>query len=363
MGGRTCAGYRVRQGVQSVYLEHYRLVKEPFHIAATPGVFYTGETHREALAMLLYGVRKRLGIIALLGDVGTGKTTVLRAFLERVHHSDIRTILMFNPNVTFTGLLLHILGGLGVDAAGRDERWMMHALAIALQREHQEGRTVALLIDEAHHMPPQTMEKIHLISNLESGRGKMLQIVLLAQPELDDLLAEPRLRQIRQRIAVRHFLRPLKPWECLDYLRFRIRMAGGEPEQVFTRRALRAIARSARGVPRLLNVFADNALITGMGHGLRRVPPGVVREVIRDFTPRRRVRVWRLAAAAVLAAVSGTALATAAIAPRAFPPAAAPREASEKRSDAQVPPSSASAPVHVARVSAALTSESAEREP
>ncbi|MBX7256421.1 MAG: AAA family ATPase [Candidatus Hydrogenedentes bacterium] len=292
-----------------MYLEHYRLAKEPFHIASTPGFFYMGENHREALAMMVYGVRKRLGFVALVGDVGTGKTTVLRAYLEHIRGSDIRTILMFNPNVTFEGLLLHILGGLGIDASGRDERWMLHALAYCLQQELNEGRTVALVIDEAHHLPLATLEKMHLISNLETGQGKLLQVVFLAQPELDDIIQDDRLRQIRQRIAVRYYLRPLRYWESRAYLRFRIQRAGGDPDYVFTRSAIKALARSAKGVPRLLNIFADNALITGMGHGMRPVTPKVVREVVRDFSPRRRFHFWRWAAAAALVIVAGTALA------------------------------------------------------
>jgi general secretion pathway protein A len=291
-----------------MYLEHYRLSREPFHIATTPGFFFLGENHREALAMMIYGVRKRLGFIALVGDVGTGKTTVLRAYLERIQGSDIRTILMFNPNVTFAGLLQHILGGLGIDTSEKCERWMLHALANALQNEKREGRIVALIIDEAHHLPIDTLQQLHLISNLENSQGKLLQVVFLAQPELDDMLEDPRLRQVRQRISVRYYLKPLSRWESLSYMRFRIKRAGGEPDSVLSKGAAKLIAKSAKGIPRLINVFADNALITAMGYGQRPVTRKVVREVVRDFAPRRSVHPWRWAAAATVLILSGTAV-------------------------------------------------------
>jgi len=327
-----------------MYLDYYRLSKEPFHIASTPGFFYMGENHREALAMMVYGVRKKLGFVALVGDVGTGKTTVLRAYLEHIQDSDIRTILMFNPNVTFEGLLAHVLGGLGIDASDKDERWMLHALAFVLQNERKAGRTVTLVIDEAHHLPLATLQKMHLISNMETSQGKLLQVVFLAQPELDDMLLDDHLRQIRQRIAVRYYLRPLKLWESLAYIRFRVERAGGNPDFLFTKGATKAIAKAAKGIPRLINVFADNALITGMGHGIRPVTPKVIREVVRDFAPRPRLRLWRWATAATILVLSGTAALATTLSIRANGVFAHARESTDVAMPVQTSPSTDSHP-------------------
>lgn len=293
-----------------MYLSHYALAREPFHIATAPGLFFMGKYHREALAMMMYGVQKRLGFIVLTGEVGTGKTTILRAYLEHVQRANVRSILLFNPELDFNGLLVHMLQTLGVDGRGKDERWLLHSVANALIAERKAGRLVVLIVDEAHHLPVETLRRMHLLSNMESREGKLLQVIFVGQPEFDAILHDDRLRQIRQRIAVRFHLKPLTPRESIEYIRFRLEWAGGQPETCFTRRAIRTIVKEAAGFPRMLNVLCDNALITGMGHGMKLVPRRVAREVLRDFrTPRRRsFRWWTWSrAAAVACAVAGAA--------------------------------------------------------
>ncbi|MCC6485883.1 MAG: AAA family ATPase [Candidatus Hydrogenedentes bacterium] len=276
-----------------MYLNYYGLAREPFHIATTPGLFFMGKNHREALAMMMYGVQKRLGFIMLTGEVGTGKTTVLRAYLEHVERTNVRSILLFNPELDFRGLLIHILQTLGVDGRGKDERWLLHCVANALAAERKAGRLVVLIVDEAHHLPVETLRRMHLLSNMEARDGKLLQVIFVGQPEFDSLMLDGRLRQIRQRTAVRFHLKPLTQRESAEYIRFRLEWAGGTVESCFARSAIRRIIKEADGFPRMLNVLCDNALITGMGHDVKPVSRRVVCEIIRDFrTPRRRSFRW-----------------------------------------------------------------------
>lgn len=266
-----------------MYLSYYGLTKEPFHITPDPDFFFMSPSHKEALAAVVYGVEKGLGFVAMTGEVGTGKTTILRAYLERIRRTRIRPIFMFNPNLTFEALLVHLLHELGIDGRGKSERWMLHYLMRALVHEVGKDRRVVLIIDEAQHMPNQTLEKLRLISNLETMDYKLMQIVLVGQPELDVKLGDYTMRQIRQRIAVRAKLRPLTPQEGIDYIKHRVAHAGGNPEAVFTLSAMKAIVKAAEGYPRSINILCDNALVSGLGYQCKPITPKIAREVIREF--------------------------------------------------------------------------------
>lgn len=287
-----------------MYLSYYGLNKEPFHITPDPDFFYMSPSHKEALAAVLYGVEKGLGFIALTGEVGTGKTTVLRAYLERIRRTRIRPIFLFNPNLSFEALMIHLLHELGIDGRGKSERWMLHYLMAALVQELGKNRRVVLIIDEAQHMPNSTLEKLRLISNLETVDYKLMQMVLVGQPELDVKLADYSMRQIRQRIAVRTKVRALTMAEGIEYIRYRIAHAGGRPDTVFTKYAMRTIVKAANGYPRAINIFCDNALMTGLGYQKKPVNWRIAREVIREFQGKRAVPMWRwIAAGAAGAAI------------------------------------------------------------
>ncbi|NUM52741.1 MAG: AAA family ATPase [Candidatus Hydrogenedentes bacterium] len=290
-----------------MYLSYYGFNKEPFHITPDPDFFFMSPSHKEALAAVVYGVEKGLGFVAMTGEVGTGKTTILRAYLERIRRTRIRPIFMFNPNLTFEALLVHLLHELGIDGRGKSERWMLHYLMRSLVHEVGKDKRVVLIIDEAQHMPNQTLEKLRLISNLETMDYKLMQMVLVGQPELDVKLADYSMRQIRQRIAVRAKLRALTPKEGIEYIRHRVSHAGGKPDAVFTPQAMKAIVKAAEGYPRSINIMCDNALVSGLGYQCKPITPRIAREVIREFKGGRAMPNLRW----VGAACAGAAIASA----------------------------------------------------
>ncbi|MCC6795128.1 MAG: AAA family ATPase [Candidatus Hydrogenedentes bacterium] len=286
-----------------MYLGFYGLSKEPFHIAPDPEFFYMSKGHREALASVLYGVDKGLGFISLTGEVGTGKTTVLRTYLERIRKSQVRAIYLFNSNQTFDSLLTYLLDQFDVDSRAQSEYWKLQALTRELIYELGRNRRVVLVIDEAHQMPVETFKKLHLISNLELPDQKLLQIILTGQPELDEKLNTHELRQIRQRVAVRARLNPLTVKESIDYINHRIMHADGNPEKVMTLSAMKAVAHAAKGFPREINVLCDNALINGYGYKAKPVTKRITRSVVQEFSAVPRVRSWRWLTAGLLATV------------------------------------------------------------
>lgn len=291
-----------------MYLSYYGFSKEPFHITPDPEFFFMSPSHKEALAAVVYGVEKGLGFVAMTGEVGTGKTTILRAYLERIRRTRIRPIFMFNPNVTFEALLVHLLREMGIDGRGKSERWMLHYLMRALVHEVGKDRRVVLIIDEAQHMPNQTLEKLRLISNLETMDYKLMQIVLVGQPELDVKLGDYTMRQIRQRVAVRAKLRALTPKECTEYIKHRIAHAGANPDTTFSAAAIKAIVKASEGYPRAINILCDNALVTGLGYQCKPISAKIAREVIREFRGARSLPNLRW----VGATLAGAAIASAA---------------------------------------------------
>jgi general secretion pathway protein A len=290
-----------------VYVKHYGLQREPFSVTPDPGFLYLTPQHREALAAVMYGVESRQGFVVLTGEVGTGKTTVLRAYLAQMNPQQVRVIYLFDPNLSVRELLQRVLHELGRDVTGkRSVSWLMHWLHWTLIREYRAGRNVALIIDEAQHMSVEMLEQLRLLSNLETGEEKLVQLVLVGQPELDTILQRRELRQLRQRVAVRAGLRPLSRRESLAYVRHRVALAGGTVEGLFTRGGLRALVRLARGVPRTINILGNNALLAGYGLDRRPVPAWVVRAAERDLTGRRnwrRALRWGMALGVVLLAL------------------------------------------------------------
>jgi general secretion pathway protein A len=276
-----------------MYLSFFGLSEKPFAITPDPRYLYLSERHAEALAHLLYGINESGGFIQLTGEVGTGKTTVVRTLLSRVpHHADVAVIL--NPRVTPVEFLLTICEELGlpIEAADRDSvKQMVDALNRRLLSAHAEGRRIIVIVDEAQNLSAETLEQVRLLTNLETPTQKLLQIILIGQPELRDLLDRNDLRQLAQRITGRYHLKPLSREETQGYVRHRLRVAGATGE-IFTPGALRELHRLSAGIPRVINVSCDRALLGAYTRESRKVSAALVRQAAGEVYGRRFVPVW-----------------------------------------------------------------------
>jgi len=260
------------------------------------------------LAILIYGIEQRQGFIAIIGEVGVGKTTILRAFLEHVDTPHDRIISIYNPNLTFNALLDHVLDELGQKPCSSDSASMIRQLQDLLIAQHGKQGTIVLLIDEAQNMPIETLENLRMLSNIETNTDKLLQIVLIGQPELDAVLSENVLRQLRQRITLRALIRPLTTEESFAYIQHRLAKSGVTLEEIFLNQAVKLIIREADGIPRRLNILCDNALLTGYGYRQKPISVKTVKEVVADIDgrhPKEAKNRWvPLAIAALLVLVT-----------------------------------------------------------
>ncbi|GJL64716.1 MAG: hypothetical protein NPIRA04_33700 [Nitrospirales bacterium] len=249
---------------------------------------------------MIYGIEERQGFITIIGEVGVGKTTILRTLLERLDSSQDRAIYIYNPNLTFNSLLKCILNELGHESTDLDSSAMVEQLQGVLIQEYQKGGTIVLLIDEAQNMPLDTLENLRMLSNLETTTDKLLQIVLIGQPELESLLNQDALRQLKQRITIRTTIRALTKAESFDYIQYRLAKAGARSSTIFSKPALKLIIQEAQGIPRRLNILCDNTLLTGYAYQLKPIPGKIAKEVISDLRgaqTKKRKR-WIAAAAA-----------------------------------------------------------------
>jgi general secretion pathway protein A len=272
-----------------MYTEHYGLREKPFNLTPDPRFLFLSTSHREALAHVLYGIDQGEGFIAVTGEVGTGKTTLCRTLLERLT-PETEVAYLFSPALDPDELLCAIALELGLPSAGVDRAERLEQLNAFLLAANRRGRRVLLIVDEAQNLSTATLEQIRLLSNLETSRSKLIQIVLFGQPELDAKLDSSELRQLRQRISVRWRLGSLSDAEARDYVRHRIRVAAGDELDLFTPGALREIRRRARGIPRLVNLLADRSLLAGFAEGARRVDGSHVGRAAREMLSARRTR-------------------------------------------------------------------------
>jgi general secretion pathway protein A len=290
-----------------MYTSFFGLQEKPFAITPDPRYLYLSERHAEALAHLLYGINEAGGFIQLTGEVGTGKTTVIRSLLEQLPgHADVALIL--NPRVTPAEFLLTICEELHVPVpeSGRGStKTLMDLLGRHLLDTHARGRRVVLIVDEAQNLSTQTLEQVRLLTNLETATTKLLQIILIGQPELRELLDKPELRQLAQRITGRYHLNPLSAEESAAYVKHRMRVAGATAE-AFTPAALREVHRLAGGVPRVINVICDRALLGAFTKEDHRVGGALVRQAASEVYGRPIPAPWLKwgTAAAVAAAVA-----------------------------------------------------------
>jgi general secretion pathway protein A len=266
-----------------MYLNFFGLKKEPFQITPDPSFLYLSPGHKEALASIIYGVEKKKGFVLIVGGVGVGKTTILRAYLEKAEKTSLKILYLFNSNVTYHNLLRFIFRELNLKPESDEVSEMVSQLHRALIDEYSEGHNVLLLIDEAQNMPADTLENLRMLSNLETSTEKLIQIVFSAQKEFEKTLNLEELKQLKQRIAVKAVIAPLNREEGLLYIRHRLKKAAEREPVIFTPSALREIVRASGGIPRLINVLCDNCLISAFGYGKKKVGLGVVREIVRDF--------------------------------------------------------------------------------
>jgi general secretion pathway protein A len=267
-----------------MYESFYGLKENPFNLTPDPQYIYFGENHREALAQLLYGVQEKKGFIVLTGEVGTGKTTLVHYLLDKLNHgsTQTKTAFLFNPKLTVNDFIEYILKDLGVQVQGGTKGDHLHLLHESLINFYKNGERVVLIIDEAQGLNPALLEEIRLLSNLETSKSKLLQIVLVGQPELDKTLSQQGFRQLRQRVNMRYHLPPLSEKETKEYIEKRLRIAGGK-EPVFTKRALKEIYLKSKGIPRLVNILCDNALLVGYAADKHVVEKKIIKEAAKDL--------------------------------------------------------------------------------
>ena len=248
-----------------------------------PRYVYLGENHREALAQLLYGVREKKGFIVITGEVGTGKTTLLHYLLNKMSETNhARTAFLFNPKLTVRDFIQYIVRDLGIDAHRGTKTDYLQVLHQYLLDAYQKNENVVLIIDEAQGLNPELLEEIRLLSNFETSTSKLLQIVLVGQPELNNTLMQPGFRQLKQRINMRYHLHPLSASETKAYIEKRLRVAGAT-QPIFTEDAIKEIYRRSKGTPRLINILCDNALLSGYALEKRLVNHELIKEAAEDL--------------------------------------------------------------------------------
>ena len=266
-----------------MYLDFHGFREKPFNLTPDPHFVFLSKTHKEAFAHLLYGINNREGFIALTGEVGSGKTTVLRALLNELDADHHRTALIFNPCLSPPELLQNINREFGIPTNISHSSSPLDALNLFLLQQNAEGRTVVLIIDEAQNLERPVLEQIRLVSNLETDREKLIQIVLSGQPEFIQILNRDEMRQLSQRIIVRYHLQPMDFQDTVHYISHRLDVAGGKGGVIFSRRALKRIYRYSRGLPRLINAACDRGLMAAYTRDTSRIDSRIAAAGIKDM--------------------------------------------------------------------------------
>ena len=266
-----------------MYKAFYGLREHPFNISPDPRFLYLTRRAHDALACLFYSLSRRRGFALLSGEVGTGKTTLLNCLLLELRKRNIPRAFVVNPRLDPIEFLELTLSEFGIGGPSRGKGQMLQHLHRWLQDRQAAGRTVVLIVDEAHTMSLDLLEEIRLLTNFENSAGKLLQIVLSGQPEIEDKLNLPQMRQVKQRIVLHARLQPLSLEETEGYIRTRLKRAGANGQGIFSPEAVRAINRYSQGIPRLINLICENALISGFAAHRRPIPVELVEEVAKDF--------------------------------------------------------------------------------
>lgn len=268
--------------LEEMYLDFYGLKEKPFSLTPDPQFLYLSESHRTAIESLLYGIRQREGFMVVTGDIGTGKTTICRSLLEKLD-GNVKTAVIFNSFLTEGELLRAILQDLGFKTIGRSKTERIDALNRYLLEQLSQGQHVLLIIDEAQNLSIPVLEQIRMLSNLETAKEKMLQIILFGQLELNQMLRSAKLKQLNQRIGIRHHILPLNRQEIESYIYQRLTVAGSQGSIAFSKSALDEMYRFSQGIPRLVNLLCDRALIGGFVDDTFQIDKGLVRKAIKDL--------------------------------------------------------------------------------
>jgi general secretion pathway protein A len=272
-----------------MYQTFYGLRELPFELTANPRFLFLTAQHREALSNLEYGLFSAKALTVLIGEAGTGKTTLLQAALESERCRHVQCVYLNNPALTrdeFITILANRFD-LGVEAS-RSKAHLLERLEQVLLEGRSRGEITALVVDEAQRLSTELLEEIRLLANMETPAGKLLPLILAGQPELGDRLEEPGLRQLKQRVALRCELKPFELRETASYIANRIKVAGGVPSRIITREAVMMIHECSKGIPRTISVICDNALMTGMALDRPMIDRNIVMDVCRDFAFLRR---------------------------------------------------------------------------
>jgi general secretion pathway protein A len=266
-----------------MYCDYFGFSEKPFTITPNPHFVFLSEIHREAFARLLYGVDSHAGFIALTGEVGTGKTTMLRTLLTQLDPEKYTSALIFNPCMSGEQLLVGVCREFNITAEEQNRSGYLDALNRFLIDQNRAGRTVVLVIDEAQNLEPEVLEQVRLLSNLETEQDKLIQIILAGQPELNNLLHRHDLRQLNQRITVRCRLTPMGFDDTAQYVRHRLRISGSRIPDIFTTAAIKRIYRFSHGTPRLINVACEQALVMAWTRETTSVSRAIAAEVIAEL--------------------------------------------------------------------------------
>ncbi len=265
-----------------MYTQFYGFSERPFDISPDPRFLFLTRSHRESLASMIYGVKERKGFISVTGEVGTGKTILIYTLLRNLDEK-VRIVHLSHTSITFEELLKIIFLKLSLPMVESEKPILLHQLHQHLLRRWHLGENIALVIDEAQNLSKEVMEEIRMLSNLETATVKLIQVLLVGQPELEVKLNSDALRQLKQRIGIRRRIKPLDRDECAEYIEHRLRLVGSTSAEVFTAGAVSLIYEYTKGIPRSINILCDNAFLIGFSTEEKKITAGVVREVIADM--------------------------------------------------------------------------------
>ena len=267
-----------------MYTDFYNLKEKPFNLTPSPRFLYLGEVHKEALALLAYGVTERKGFILLTGEVGTGKSTMVQALLAGLD-KDVQCVYISNPLFSTQDLMSYLASKtFHTRLTIKSKANFLISFEDFLRQRLQDQKNFVLIIDEAQKLSFELLEEIRLLSNMETADNKLINIFLVGQPELNDNLSQPRCRPLLQRISVRYHIRPLDLEDSQEYITTRLKIAGSENgHKIFSKSVIKAIYQYSQGYPRLINILADNSLLLGYSRGKKRLTPAIVKECYEDM--------------------------------------------------------------------------------
>jgi general secretion pathway protein A len=272
-----------------MYTQFYGFKERPFEITPDPDFLFLSESHREALAHLIYAAKERKGFTVITGEVGTGKTTLVQAFLSQLN-GKVKTAYIFNPKLTSIDFLRYICEDFGLKEEKHSKGQYIAQLHNFLLEHYSRDEQVILIIDEAQSLPPALLEEVRLLTNLETPKSKLLQVILVGQPELDTVLNSHQFRQLKQRVSLRYHLFPLDEEDTKKYVEKRLISAGAIDPHIFTAKAIEKICGYSRGVPRLINIISDNALLAGYSENKKIIGPKMIKAAVQKLENRPRLK-------------------------------------------------------------------------